>query len=59
MKILYFTIVTASGGYRSHVYGANHELVWWTEVYKQKASAMNAINMLKRGAPGAPVYDRT
>jgi uncharacterized protein YegP (UPF0339 family) len=56
---LYFAIVTASGGYRAHVYGANNELVWWTEVYAHKSGAMNAINLLKRGASEAPVYDRT
>ncbi|MEX2103273.1 MAG: DUF1508 domain-containing protein [Gaiellaceae bacterium] len=59
MNNFYFAIVSASGGYRAHVYGANNELVWWTEVYVQKAGAMNAINLLKREAPGAPVYDRT
>jgi uncharacterized protein YegP (UPF0339 family) len=56
---VYFAIVTASDGYRAHVYGANNELVWWTEVYVHKAGAMNAIQLLKDGAAGAPVYDRT
>jgi uncharacterized protein YegP (UPF0339 family) len=58
-NVMYFTIERASGGYRAHAYGANHELVWWTEVYVHKAGAQNAINMLKAGAPAAPVYDRT
>ncbi|MDP8943298.1 MAG: DUF1508 domain-containing protein [Actinomycetota bacterium] len=52
---MYFKIVPASGGYRAHIYGANHELVWWTEVYRSRASAQNAINMVKRGAGGAPI----
>jgi uncharacterized protein YegP (UPF0339 family) len=52
---MYFKIVTASGGYRAHIYGANHELVWWTEVYVNRAGAENAINMVRRGAAGAPV----
>ena len=56
---MYFTIVAASGGFRAHAYGANHELVWWTEVYTSKAAAQNAIAMLKVGAAPAPVYDRT
>ena len=56
---MYFTIERASGGYRARAYGANHELVWWTEVYVQKSGAQSAINMLKARAPGAPVYDRT
>lgn len=56
---MYFTIETASGGYRAHIYGGNHELVFWTEVYVHKAGAMNAINMVAGGAGGAPIYDRT
>jgi len=55
---MYFAIVPASGGYRGHAYGNNHELVWWTEVYTQKAGAWNAINLLKTGAATAAVYDR-
>jgi uncharacterized protein YegP (UPF0339 family) len=51
----YFKIVPARGGYRAHFYGANHELVWWTEVYVRRAGAQNAINLIKRGAGGAPV----
>ncbi len=56
---MYFTIVNASGGYRAHIYGRNGELVFWTEVYTSKASARNAIDMVKAGAATAPVYDRT
>ena len=56
---MYFVIVSASGGYRAHAYGANHELVWWTEVYVDKSGAQNAISMLQRGASTAPVYDRS
>lgn len=56
---MYFTIESASGGYRAHAYGANHQLVFWTEVYTTKASAQNAINIMKSGAATAPVYDRS
>ena len=55
---MYFAIVPASGGFRAHAYGANNELVWWTEVYKTKAGAQNAINMLKAGAATAVTYER-
>jgi uncharacterized protein YegP (UPF0339 family) len=55
---MYFTIARASGGYRAHAYGANHELVWWTEVYVSKAGAQNAIALMQRYAGTAPVYDR-
>lgn len=56
---MYFVIVRASGGYRAHAYGGNHELVWWTEVYTYKSGAQNAIAMMQNGAATAPVYDRT
>lgn len=56
---MYFTIETASGGYRARAYGANHELVWWTEVYVNKSGAQYAIGLMKTYAADAPVYDRT
>ena len=54
---MYFTIEAASGGYRARLYGANNQLVWWTEVYTTKAGAQNAIEVAK-GSFSAPVYDR-
>ena len=56
---MYFSLVRASGGYRAHIYGGNHELVFWTEVYTTKASALNAIGMVQNGAGGAAAYDQT
>jgi uncharacterized protein YegP (UPF0339 family) len=56
---MYFVIVSASGGYRAHIYGGNNELVFWTEVYTRKQSAVNAVNMVVNGASTAPLYDRT
>lgn len=56
---MYFTIETASGGYRARAFGANGELVWWTEVYSSTAGAQSAIALMKSQAAGAPVYDRT
>jgi len=56
---MYFAIVRASGGFRAHIYGRNHELVFWTEVYSTKASAMNAIHMVQFGAASAGVRDLT
>jgi uncharacterized protein YegP (UPF0339 family) len=56
---MYFTIETASGGYRARAFGRNHELVWLTEVYVRKAGAQHAIDLMKTYAPRAPVYDRT
>lgn len=54
---MYFTIETASGGYRAHLYGGNNRLAFWTEVYTTKAAAENAIQVAK-GSYSAPVYDR-
>lgn len=54
---MYFTIESASGGYRAHIYGGNNRLVFWTEVYTTKAAAQNAIDMVKAGAATASTYD--
>ena len=32
----------------------NAELVWWTEGYKTKASAQNAIDSILKNGPDAP-----
>jgi uncharacterized protein YegP (UPF0339 family) len=56
---MYFEIVRASGGYRANIKGDNHELVFQTEVYERKASAQNAIDMVKTGAPVAMVQDES
>lgn len=55
---MYFTITTASGGYRARAYGDNGKLMFWTEVYPRKATAQNAIDVVKAGAKSAPVLDR-
>jgi uncharacterized protein YegP (UPF0339 family) len=54
----YFTIDPAKGGYRSHFWGDNHRLVWWTQTYDEKVDAARAIAMLKRHTATAPVRDR-
>ena len=54
----YFTVERASGGFRAHFYGANNQLVWWTEVYSRKESAIDAINFAKRWAASSLAYDR-
>ena len=55
----YFTIEAAKGGYRAHFYGANYQLVWWTEVYTTKQAAAQAIQFCKNWAAAAGVADRT
>ena len=56
---MYFTIRYDADGYRARCFARNHELIWWTEGYTNKASAVNAINLLKVYAEDAPVYDYT
>ncbi|MFM6933335.1 MAG: YegP family protein [Novosphingobium sp.] len=37
----------------------NSEAIFWTEGYKSKASAQNAIDSILKNGPGAPVEDKT
>jgi uncharacterized protein YegP (UPF0339 family) len=37
----------------------NSEIMFSTEGYKTKASAMNAIESMKKNGPGAPIEDST
>jgi uncharacterized protein YegP (UPF0339 family) len=55
---MYFTITLDKDGYRARLYGANNELVWWTEGYTSKANAENAVR-IAQGSHSAPVRDRT
>ena len=56
---MYFEIVTASGGYRARIKGGNNEIMFVSEVYTTKASAQNAIDVVKAGAASARVEDET
>jgi uncharacterized protein YegP (UPF0339 family) len=56
---MYYEIVYASGGYRVHMRGGNHEKVFTSEVFVSKSGAYNAIGLVQSGAATAPVYDRT
>ena len=37
----------------------NSESIFWTEGYKSKASAKNAIDSILKNGPGAKVVDKT
>jgi uncharacterized protein YegP (UPF0339 family) len=50
---MYFQIVKTKAGYHARIRGDNHEIVFQTQVYDQKASATNAITMVKNGASSA------
>jgi uncharacterized protein YegP (UPF0339 family) len=56
---MYFEIVRASGGFRVRIRGGNHEIMFISEVYRNKHGAQNAISVVKAYAFSAPVYDRT
>ena len=56
---MFFTITTASGGYRARAYGDNGEELMISQVYTRKASAQHAIDIIKTQAVTAPVHDRT
>jgi uncharacterized protein YegP (UPF0339 family) len=56
---MYFEIVRASGGFRAHIKGGNNELIFLTEVYTTKQSAIHACQVVQAGARNATIYDRT
>ncbi|MFC4294555.1 YegP family protein [Novosphingobium tardum] len=37
----------------------NKEAIFWTEGYKSKSGAQNAIDSILKNGPGAPVEDTT
>jgi uncharacterized protein YegP (UPF0339 family) len=51
----YFTITSTAAGWRARFYGGNGELMFWTETYTTKASAENAVAVLKANAASAPI----
>ncbi len=55
---MYFAITLDRDGYRARLYASNNELVWWTEGYRSKASAENAVR-IAQGSYSATVHDRT
>jgi uncharacterized protein YegP (UPF0339 family) len=55
---MYFEIVKTRAGYHARIRGNNHEIVLSSQVYGARASAVNAITMVKAGAATAPTYER-
>lgn len=57
---MYFEIYRSSNNqYYFNIKGANHEPLASSETYTAKASAQNAINVIKAGAASARVIDNT
>ena len=54
-----FVIKHSSNGEYIASFEYNGEKVFWTETYKSKASAQNAIDSIKKNGPGAPTEDNS
>lgn len=52
-----FKIVAAAAGQYHVQFTYNSEIIVWSENYKSKASAKNAIASIKKNAPEAPTVD--
>jgi uncharacterized protein YegP (UPF0339 family) len=46
-------------GYRVRVKDGNNKLIFWTQVYKHKRSALRAIELMQTYASTAEVVDKT
>lgn len=52
-----FNITAAANDQFKFDFSYNSEKIFWSESYKQKASAKSAIELLKKNAPGAITVD--
>lgn len=53
----YFEIKQNKAGEYVAYFKYNSEPIFWTEGYKSKASALNAIESIKKNGPGADTKD--
>lgn len=54
-----FVIKKSSNGEYIASFEYNGEKIFWTETYKSKSSAENAIDSIKKNGPMADVHDAT
>jgi|UniRef100_UPI00403FB5E9 uncharacterized protein YegP (UPF0339 family) len=52
-----FNITAAANDQFKFDFSYNSEKIFWSENYKQKASARNGVDSLKKNAPGAATVD--
>jgi uncharacterized protein YegP (UPF0339 family) len=52
-----FTIKQNKAGEYVAYFKYNSETIFWTEGYSSKASAVNAIESVKKNGPGAPTEE--
>ena len=55
----YFEIKKNKAGEYVAYFKYNSETMFWTEGYSSKASAVNAIESIKKNGPGAPTEDNS
>ena len=55
----YFEIKQNKAGEYVAYFKYNSETIFWTEGYKSKASAVNAIESIKKNGPEAPTEDNS
>lgn len=57
---MYFQVLRArGGGYFARIKGENHETMFSSEVYRTKASAIHACQVVQENAATAEIYDST
>jgi len=56
---MYFEIVKTSAGWHARIKGGNNEIVFSSQVYGAKQSAINACQMVQAGAKNAKIYEVT
>jgi uncharacterized protein YegP (UPF0339 family) len=59
MNPLYFEILRSTAGYHARIKDRNRRIIFSTQVYTSKQSAMHACELVKAYAGAAPIYDRT
>jgi uncharacterized protein YegP (UPF0339 family) len=54
---MYFEVVTTDTGYQARIKDGNHEIIFTTQVYASKQSALHACNLVEQEAGGGPIYE--
>jgi uncharacterized protein YegP (UPF0339 family) len=57
--VFYVIRRNGDGHYWWRAVGGNNEILCSSELMNSKTACINGINVVRRGAAGAPVYDQT
>jgi uncharacterized protein YegP (UPF0339 family) len=52
---MYFEIVSTANGWHARIKDANHKIIFWTQDYTRRESAIHACELVKRLAASAPI----